>query len=124
MDVDSLVSFCKARNVDAKYIINASTLIQNASYFEVVGDTCKVADHSQVILDDIFDDVSQIENIPIMLTINVNSHLIKNDTYLRSATDSRSKVRKSHTELKRQLRTFGENGLAPSKTGHEVTLKI
>ncbi|KWO65040.1 hypothetical protein WM31_20545 [Burkholderia ubonensis] len=109
MYIYSLVSLCKTRNVDAKYIINASTLIQSASDFKIIGDTREVANHSQVILDDIFNDVSQVENIPIMLAIDVNGYLIKNNTYLRGATDSGCKVRKSHTELKRQLRTFGEN---------------
>ncbi len=117
--VDSVTSFCKARNVDAKYIIDASTLIQNAGDFQVVGDAREVSKHSQVVLDDIFNDVSQIMNIPIVLALNENSCLIEHDTYLRYAVGSRGMVNKWQTELQRKLRTFRKNDAYEKVGFHE-----
>lgn len=87
VQIEGFVPLRETGNIDSKYIVNTSTLIEHASYFEIVSVAFDIPNHVKMTLSEGLDDISQIEDIPLIVALYPNGDLIQYDANLRDASD-------------------------------------
>ena len=87
VQIEGFAPLREAGNIDSKYVVNASTLVEHASYFEIVSVAFDITNHVKMALNQILGDIPQIEDVPLMVALYPNGDLIQHDANLRDAGD-------------------------------------